>query len=90
MVIGACRDPRYVQQLAQILWLQIVPFFVLVLWVCRRLLKDGVDLSAVHFFALASFFGNTAAIYMNSNFGHGVAALLSSGAVFSGTSVVTS
>jgi hypothetical protein len=74
--------PRYVQQLTQILCLQIIPFFVLVLWVCRRLQKDRVDPSAVHFFALASLFGNTAAIYMNSNFGHGVASLLFLGAVF--------
>jgi hypothetical protein len=74
--------PRYVQQLAEILWLQIVPFFALVLWICRRLQQEEADRSAVHFFALAALFGNTAAIYMNSNFGHGVASMLFLGAVF--------
>src|SRR5262249_4965410 len=75
-VQGRLPYPRYVQQLIEMLWLQVVPFMMLVLWLVRRVQSVGTDGAAFHFFALAAFLGNTAAIYMNCNFGHGVASIL--------------
>lgn len=74
--LGRAPQPGYVPHLVVMLWLQLIPFFLLVLWCTAWLLRAGVPRSAAHFFALAAFFGNTAAIYMNSNFGHGVSAVL--------------
>ncbi len=73
-------EPTYWQHLLLMLWLQLIPAMGLVLYASRRLLERGADPAAVHFFALAALFGNTAAAYMNSNFGHGVASLLFLGA----------
>ncbi|MGZ3654095.1 MAG: hypothetical protein ACXVB9_04920 [Bdellovibrionota bacterium] len=79
---GRAPQPPYAEYLLLMLWMQIIPFFLLVLYICHRLENIEVPQPAIHFFALAAFFGNTAAIYMNSNFGHGVAGLLFLGAFF--------
>jgi hypothetical protein len=55
--------------------MQILPFCWLVIIASRRMLERGVPRAGVHFFALAAFFGNTAAIYLNCYFGHGLAGL---------------
>lgn len=73
---GRAPQPGYAAHLAVMLSMQLVPFFLLVLWISARMLERGMSLAATHFFALSAFFGNTAAIYMNSNFGHGVSGLL--------------
>lgn len=70
----------YVQHILLMLWLQLIPFTVLVMYACDKLKAYGVPAPAVHFFALASLFGNTAAIYMGSNFGHGLSGWLFLGA----------
>lgn len=75
-------QPGYVHHLAVMLTMQLIPFFLLVLWISSKLLARGIPASAVHFFALAALFGNTADFYMNSNFGHGISAILFLGAYF--------
>lgn len=74
---GRAPQPGYADYLPLMLWLQILPFAFLVLLISRRLPSPER-----HFFALAALFGNTAAIYMNSNFGHGVASALFLGAAW--------
>ncbi len=54
---------------------QILPYAILVALLVELLLSWGLSLGAVHFAALALLFGNTASIFMNSWFGHGVAAV---------------
>lgn len=56
------------------LFVQQIPFGLLVLFGASWLLTQGVSLVAVHFFALAAFFGNTAAIFMNNYSGHALTA----------------
>ena len=80
---GRVPQPAYWQHIAVLLFLQILPFFFLVLLCVRRLGELGAGPAAQHFFALAAFFGNTAAVYMNSHFGHGIASLLFLGALLS-------
>jgi len=80
---GRAPQPGYAQHIFLMLYLQLLPFFILVLWIAHRMKQSGLPPEAVHFFALAALFGNTAALYMNSNFGHGLAALLLLGAFFS-------
>jgi hypothetical protein len=79
---GRIPAPGYFEHLILVFSTQLLPFFFLVLWISHRLLAGGASLPAVHFFALAAFFGNTAAIYMNCFLGHGVAAWLFLGAYF--------
>jgi hypothetical protein len=74
---GRAPQPGYADYLPLMLWLQILPFAFLVLLIARELPSPER-----HFFALAALFGNTAAIYMSSNFGHGVASLLFLGAAW--------
>lgn len=73
---GRAPQPAYPAHIFTMLCLQLLPCFLLVLWIVSNLQARGVSKGALHFFALAVFFGNTAALYLNSNFGHGLAALL--------------
>lgn len=73
---GRRPEPGYVPMLLLVLCTQILPFGFLVLKMGERMRAWGFSTSAIHFFGLASLFGNTAAIYMNSYFGHGLAAVL--------------
>ncbi|MGE3261543.1 MAG: hypothetical protein AB7K68_07175 [Bacteriovoracia bacterium] len=73
---GRAPEPGYLQLTLFNLLMQLLPFAFLVLYAGRKLQERGVSSSGLHFFALAAFFGNTAAIYMNCYFGHGLAALL--------------
>ena len=68
--------PGYLQVLILILLTQILPFSFLVIYGAEKLASWGFSQASQHYFALAAFFGNTAAIYMNTYFGHGLAALL--------------
>jgi len=53
--------------------MQVLPFALLVFFLSSEFRGNPAP---VHFFALAALFGNTAALYMNTYFGHGLAALL--------------
>ncbi len=64
-------EPGYTQILLLVLLTQILPIALLVLLVAKEL-----PIRAAHFFALAVLFGNTAAFFFNSYFGHGLAAVL--------------
>lgn len=62
------------------LWLlclvmQLIPFSLLVLYLARYLEEQGAPPPAVHFFAVAALFGNTAGLYMGTYFGHGLASI---------------
>jgi hypothetical protein len=54
---------------------QAIPFAILVLWWNRVLEKRGVSRAALHFTAVAMLFGNTAALFMNTYFGHAMSAV---------------
>lgn len=73
---GRRPQPGYFQSIVLILCLQLLPFCWLILLISRWLESNGVSVWKIHLFAVASLFGNTAAILMNSWFGHGLAAWL--------------
>jgi hypothetical protein len=73
---GRQHEPSYWQHLVLILCTQLLPFSFLILIITRFLASQGIPLAAQHFFVLAALMGNTAAIYMNCYFGHGLSALL--------------
>jgi hypothetical protein len=79
---GRMPAPGYFPHIVVMLATQLLPFFFLVLWIAHWMIRNRLPPSSVHFFALAAFFGNTAAFYMNSNFGHGVSAVLFLAAFF--------
>ncbi len=54
---------------------QVFPFFALVFWWLRRLERQGVSRDAVAGAAMALLLGNTACVFLNSFFGHGVTAV---------------
>ena len=54
--------------------LQVLPFFVLVLMSLRWLEDRGVSRAALHVSCVAMLFGNTATLFMNTYFGHAMAA----------------
>ncbi len=69
-------EPGYLQLIILVLFTQILPFAALVVFIANKLAAWGYSRATQHYFALAALFGNTAAIYMNTYFGHGLAALL--------------
>jgi len=73
---GRLPEPGYLTHILLVLTVQLLPFSLLVLLIGRELPARGVSNAGQHFFALAALFGNTAAMLMNSYFGHGLAALL--------------
>lgn len=79
---GRVPEPNYAQHLLLILFTQLLPFSFLVLLISKDLETSGVSLAARHFFALAALFGNTASIYMNSYFGHGMSGMFFLAAYF--------
>lgn len=74
--LGRRREPGYAQKLILVLLTQILPFALLILFLGESLEKRRTPTMALHLFALAALFGNTAALYMNSYFGHPLAAWL--------------
>lgn len=56
------------------LFLQIVPYALAVALVIETLAGLGLSMAALHFAALAMLFGNTVAVFVNTYFGHAVAA----------------
>lgn len=72
---GRAPEPGYLELTLFNLLMQMLPFALLVIFAARRMRERGISPAGVHFFALACLFGNTAAIYMNCYFGHGLAAL---------------
>lgn len=55
---------------------QIIPFIVICLLICKWLQKNtSLGDSSLHFFAISILFANTAAIFMNTYFGHGMSSL---------------
>jgi hypothetical protein len=79
---GRAPEPGYLELTLFNLLMQMLPFALLVIYASKRMLEIGVPKAGVHFFALAALFGNTAAIYMNCYFGHGLAGLFFLAAVF--------
>lgn len=73
---GRRPQPGYFQSTVLILCLQLLPFCWLILLISRWLESSGISGWRIHLFAVAALFGNTAAILMNSWFGHGLAAWL--------------
>lgn len=73
---GRAPEPGYLELTLFNLLMQLLPFSFLVLYASSKLEAQGVPRAGVHFFALTALLGNTAAIYMNCYFGHGLAALL--------------
>ena len=59
--------------------LQAIPFALLVMVSAEMLAARGVSRAAIELCALAMLFGNTASMFMNTYFGHGVAAALTLG-----------
>lgn len=57
--------------------LQLIPFAILVFLAANFMQSIGVSAIAIHFTTLSLLFGNTASIFMNSLFGHGVTAIFS-------------
>lgn len=77
---GRAPEPGYLELTLFNLLMQLIPYSLLVLYAARRMEERGVARAGLHFFALAAFFGNTAAIYLNCYFGHGLAGLFLLGA----------
>jgi hypothetical protein len=73
---GRAPEPGYLEQVILVLCTQLLPFALLVLFLSERLARAGAPGGATRFFAVCALFGNTAAIYLNTYFGHGLAALL--------------
>jgi len=75
----ARRDQRrielrwHTERLLSIL-LQAIPFALLVVLSGTWLIEAGASTAAVQFFCAAALFGNTAALFMNTFFGHGMTA----------------
>ena len=61
----------HVERLLSIL-LQALPFALLVVAIANALIAEGVGAPPIRFFVAACFFGSTAAMYMNTYFGHGM------------------
>ena len=59
--------------------LQAIPFALLVMVSAEMLAARGVSRAAIELGAIAMLFGNTASMFMNTYFGHGVAAVLTLG-----------
>jgi hypothetical protein len=55
--------------------IQALPFALIVCWAAVWLKKEQASKSAVQFASWAMLFGTTASLFMNSYFGHGLAAL---------------
>jgi hypothetical protein len=72
---GRVPEPGYLELTIFNVLMQIAPFSFLILSLSLALYRRGSTVSGMHFFALAALFGNTAAIYMNCYFGHGLAAI---------------
>jgi hypothetical protein len=73
---GLISRPTYFQNLVLLLFTQIIPFSLLVLVASEALMRQCKSPFAVHFFAVCALFGNTAALYMDTYFGHGLASVL--------------
>ncbi len=54
---------------------QVIPFTLVTLLLIRELQKLGAPLAGLHIAAVALFFGNTASLFMNTYFGHSMAAM---------------
>ncbi len=68
--------PDYFRKTATSFFLQVLPCVLLVYALMHFLLAAQVPVAGQVFFLLAFLFGNTAALFLNSYFGHGLAVLL--------------
>ena len=73
---GLRKAPGYFQKTALSFLLQALPFALLVIFWAEALAAAGASAGALHFLSLSLLFGQTAALFMNSWFGHGFAAML--------------
>ena len=62
--------------------LQVLPFVILVAYAIQWLEGLGVPFWGLQFVAIAMLFGNTASLFMNTYFGHGLTAVLLLGSLF--------
>jgi hypothetical protein len=74
--LGRRREPTYWFHLIFIFCLQVIPFGFLAGASATFLANRGASSVAVSLALLTMLFGNTASMFMNSNFGHGFAAVL--------------
>lgn len=63
--------------------LQVIPFIALYFWLLHVLESLGLSARALQFFSLAYYFGTTATLFMNTFFGHGLAAVMATGLLLS-------
>ncbi len=73
--------PGYPQMTGTSILMQAVPYALLAAYVVHLLAGLGVSLFAQGFALFALLFGNTAAVYMSSYFGHGITAVFTLGAI---------
>jgi len=73
---GRRRPPGFMVQTMISVSYQAIPFGLLCLLAVAVLNRNGATTAAMHFCALALLFGNTAAIFMSSWFGHGITSCL--------------
>lgn len=74
--LGRRKESGYIFHIIFIFSLQVIPYILLVGLGAAFLANAGASPAAVTLALLAVFFGNTAVTFMNSNFGHGFAAVL--------------
>lgn len=74
--LGRRTEPPYWFHVIFMFFLQIFPFVFLCGWAASLLANAGASVWAIIFSLLAMLFANTAVVFMNSNFGHGFAAVL--------------
>lgn len=72
---GLRADPGYLQSTFTSFVMQALPFALLALAIAFWLAQLGAAWSTQFFFLLTALFANTAALFMNSYFGHGFSAL---------------
>jgi len=78
---GLREFPDYLQMTGTSLIMQAIPFALLGAYLVHVLAGIGVSFAAQGFVLIALFFGNTAAVYMSSYFGHGITAVFILGAL---------
>jgi hypothetical protein len=79
---GIRPQPEYFQSTTVSFFLQTLPFAILVLLVSAWMMQSWISAEAAFFFLFAALFGNTAIIFMNSYFGHGLSAVLQLSGLF--------
>ena len=72
------RNAEAISQVLSIIF-QVFGFIALYFWALKSELLRSLSLQATAFFSLAFYLGTTATLFMNTFFGHGLAAILATG-----------